>query len=129
MEDMDDFPDEHLSDFHYLAFELVKQENPIAQFILGKCFRFGIHGIKQDLNLGISLFKQSANKNYTKAQYELAYCYQVGYAIERDIKQAIYWFTKAAYQDHLGSQQKLCYTYMKGEITKKVNVKKKKNVK
>jgi TPR repeat protein len=63
--------------------------------------------------------KQLAMQGDVESQYILAYCFQLGKAIEQDYDKAVAWYRKAAMQGHMASQHNLGFLYMSGRGVEK----------
>jgi TPR repeat protein len=113
---------------------------------LAEKYEFG-DGVKKDINKAIELYRQSAELNYAKAQYSLAFLikdekeslgwlrksaeqgysgaqyelgiqYLYGYGVNQDVKESTYWFEQSAENGHKIAQYKLGLMYDVGEGVK-----------
>lgn len=79
----------------------------------------GQGGYHQDINGGLKLLTQSAEKGYKQSQYNLGVVYYMGYANYVDKKKALFWFIKAAENGDEKAQYNLGLMYFRGEGTVK----------
>jgi len=73
---------------------------------LAEKYEFG-DGVKKDMQKAIELYRQSAELDYAKAQYTLAF-------LIKDEKESIKWLTKSAEQGHSEAQYELGIQYLYG---------------
>ena len=75
-------------------------------FKMAERYEFG-DGVKKDLSRAIELYRQSAELDYAKAQYSLAF-------LIKDNKESLKWLTKSAEQGHSEAQYELGIQYLYG---------------
>jgi TPR repeat protein len=63
----------------------------------------------------IRLYHKAANQGEPKAQYNLAYIYDVGSGVPQDHKEAARWYSKAAKQGIGEAKVNLSYMYYEGD--------------
>ncbi len=78
----------------------------MALYELGICYKYGF-GVEIDEIKAFFYFKESALKDYAKAQFNVGYCYANGIGTKQDIDRAMYWYKKAADQGHKRAQRRL----------------------
>ena len=88
--------------------------DPVAQYIIGRCFHFG-YGVAADLKNAVVWYSKAAEQGNALAQNNLGHCYQNGIGIGKDISKAIFWFRKAAEQGNISAQNNLGACYYRGE--------------
>lgn len=59
-------------------------------------------------------YKAKAEKGDAEAEYNLGYCYELGYGVETNIVEAVKWFSKAADQGNSEWQQEVGFDYERG---------------
>ena len=59
-------------------------------------------------------YKKSAEQGNSRAQYNLAKCYENGEGVVKDYEQAVYWYTQAAEQGDADAQNNLGLMYENG---------------
>lgn len=55
---------------------------------LGNCYAAG-HGVEQDWNKAVELYRQAAKADDPESQYLLARCYAEGHGVEQDMAEAV----------------------------------------
>ncbi len=80
---------------------------PEALYHVGKSYIYGSFDQKKDLKLGLQFLKQSAEKQYYPAQYELASLFLEGESVQIDRHQAIEYLRHAAVSGLTEAQLKL----------------------
>ncbi|GET03192.1 kinase-like domain-containing protein [Rhizophagus clarus] len=90
-----------------------EKNHTLAQFFVGKCYKFGYGTIKNE-ELAFEYYEKAADKNYTMAQLELGYSYRNGIGIKEDFKKAFYWYEKAAKNGNIIAMHNLGYCYKNG---------------
>ncbi|GET03200.1 kinase-like domain-containing protein [Rhizophagus clarus] len=92
-----------------------EKNHTLAQFFVGKCYKFG-YGTNKNGKLAFEYYEKAANKNCAvaqleigdkEAQYNLALMYENGDGITKDIDKAIYWYDKSANQGNKMARDKL----------------------
>ena len=58
---------------------------------------------------------EAARRGNSRAQYEIAQCYEDGIGVEKDIKKAFYWYWRAADQDNSAALNGLGCCYLEGK--------------
>lgn len=86
----------------------------VARVDLAKCYLNG-WGCPADIDKGIHLLKQCAERKSKKARYELGLLYYLGKHIERDYNKAFTLFEYAAQRDHATAQYYLGDMYFWGK--------------
>lgn len=62
---------------------------------LGNCSAAG-HGVEQDWDKAVELYRQAAKADDPESQYLLARCYAEGHGVEQDMAEAVRLYKKAA---------------------------------
>jgi len=102
------------------SFEIIKSitnqtNNPISQFLVGYCYKYG-EGVEKNVHEAISWFKKATEQGHASAQYNMGCTYRDGDdGVERNIHEAILWFSTAAEQGHLQAQFNLGCIYDDGD--------------
>ena len=99
--------------FEY-ALEAAKLNNLEAMTEVGLHLCNGM-GTKENPKEGIGWIKRAAQKNFSDAQYYLAYCYEYGVGVEQSDVKASAWYAKAAQQGDVEAQTKLGYFFLTGQ--------------
>ena len=55
----------------------------------------------------MEFFKKAANQGLADAQYNLGYCYEYGYGVEKDGLNARFWYNEAARQGQVDATEAL----------------------
>ena len=74
-----------------------------AQYNLGNCHLYGIHGLVQSPKRAFSLFASAAEQGHAEGQSNLGMLYANGLGVDRSYAKAREWWTKAAAQGHEGA--------------------------
>ena len=61
----------------YWSEKLVKNNNAFAQYILGKCYYYGI-GVEKNSEEAVKWYEKASDQGIVKAQYRIAKCYEKG---------------------------------------------------
>ena len=85
-----------------------------AQNKIGICYKLGLAGFPKDAEKAVEWFKKAAEKNNTKAFFNLAMCLHNGQGIEKNEKESAQCFKKAAELGHAASQTNLGVCYLEG---------------
>ncbi|MEN8118097.1 MAG: T9SS type A sorting domain-containing protein [Bacteroidota bacterium] len=100
-----------------LAFSLFEQaalENePIAQFFLGKMFEQGL-GVEKNLQKAIKYFQISADNDNNASLLELGKVYKNGNGVKQNFKNAVRYFKKSSDKNSSKGQYAMGYMYFKG---------------
>ena len=81
--------------------------NAVSEYNLAVCYENG-HGVDQDINKAIELYRKSANKRHPDSQLNLGKILLAGIpGEERDVPSAIYWITEAARNEVAEAQYQL----------------------
>ncbi|GBC38035.2 kinase-like domain-containing protein [Rhizophagus irregularis DAOM 181602=DAOM 197198] len=89
-----------------------KDNYPIAQFYLGKCYENG-NGIKKDNFKAFKYYEKASISGNKVVQFNLGRCYLCGIGIEKDYDKSIEWFEKSASQGYIITQLLLGILYEK----------------
>lgn len=90
-----------------------KSLTAICTYQIGTMFLDG-HGVKQDYQKAVSLFKFAAELDYPSAAHNLGYMYDNGEGIMKDEIEAVKWYQKAAELGLASSQYNLGVLYLDG---------------
>ncbi|KTD67973.1 TPR repeat protein [Legionella steelei] len=77
----------------------------------------GENGEQQNIDEGIRLLTQSAERGNRKSQYNLGMAYYEGYGLDNDKKKALFWLIKAAENGEEKAQYNVGIMYLRGEGT------------
>jgi len=80
-----------------------ENENDLAQYNLGQCYRFRINNESKTFEY----HKKSAKRGYDMSQNVLGILYENGEGIEKDLGKAIYWYNRAAENENEFAQYNL----------------------
>lgn len=97
-----------------------EQGNAEAQFLLGKCYAFGL-GTEKNMEQAVDWYRKSAEQGNAKAQNNLGNCYLWGEGVDEDYEEAARWFTKSAEQGRASGQYNLGTLYLSGRGVEKDN--------
>jgi TPR repeat protein len=92
---------------------LAQQEDPAAQYLLGKLYSSG-EGVPLNEELAIEWWRKAAEQGLGPAQNELGVALADGWGVERDPQQAVAWLRKAAEQGMTTAQVNLGLMYLNG---------------
>jgi TPR repeat protein len=92
---------------------LAQQEDPVAQYLLGKLYSSG-EGVPVDEEQAIEWWRMAAEQGLAAAQNELGVALADGWGVERDPQQAVAWMRKAAEQGMTTAQVNLGLMYLNG---------------
>ena len=84
----------------------VSQGHQAAQLPLAAMYRDG-HGVRQDYQRALALFRRAARFGYPSAQFSLGVMYRMGEGVEKDYVEALKWYRKAARQGDPEAQNSL----------------------
>ncbi|GET03235.1 kinase-like domain-containing protein [Rhizophagus clarus] len=101
-----------------LFIDASEKNHTLAQFFVGKCYKYGYGTIKNE-ELTFKYHEKAANKNYTMAQLEIGYSYRDGIGIKKDFTKAFYWYEKAAKNGSIQALFNLGDCYKNGNGVKK----------
>lgn len=77
---------------------------------LALCHLLGV-GVEQNRANALVLFQYSAQKGYSRSQYNLGFMYSKGFGVKKDEKKAVHWYRLAAEQGHALGQCNLGVMY------------------
>ena len=89
---------------HSLAAAAAEQNDPCAQYRLGKLLLTGAEGVPKDIDAAIQLLKGSAIQGNSFAQYTLGKLYLLGQEVQVDREEALRYFAQAAEQGNTYAQ-------------------------
>ena len=95
-------------------FSAAQNGDPVAQYIIGRCYQFG-KGVAIDMPQAVCWYTKAAESGNALAQNNLGHCLQVGLGVSKDIVSAVSWFRKAAEQGEISAQNNLGACYFRGE--------------
>ena len=75
----------------------------------------GKNGVSKNEYTAVRYLTEAANAGHAKAQFELGYCYEMGYGVDQSFYEAVSWYRKAAEQGNTNAQNNLGARYAKGE--------------
>ena len=81
---------------------------------LGDEYFFGQNGKAQDYEKAVKNYNNAANDGLAQAQYNLGYCYEHGYGVEKDYELAVKYYLLSANQGFASAQSNLGYCYAHG---------------
>ncbi len=90
-----------------------KQNDPVAQYYLGECYRDG-DGVEQDYQEALRWYQLAAEQGNISAQNNLGACYHNGIGVTQDFHKATWWYQKAAEQGDATAQNNLGLCYANG---------------
>ena len=88
---------------HWLR-QTAEQNDPCAQYRLGKLLLTGAEGVAKDIDAAIQLLKDSTTQGNSFAQYTLGKLYLLGQEVQADRKEALRYFAQAAAQGNSYAQ-------------------------
>ncbi|GHT45707.1 hypothetical protein FACS189454_05630 [Planctomycetales bacterium] len=91
-----------------------KQDEPIAQVIMGWCYDSG-NGVTEDKSEAVKWFRKAAEQGNAVAQNNLGDCYYNGNGVTEDKSEAVKWYRKAAEQGNACAQNNIGECYYNGE--------------
>lgn len=91
-----------------------EHNNPVARYILGYKFMYGI-GVEKNLPTAFTLFDKSYNGGYIDAAYYLGYFYEEGIVVKEDKHIAHNYYVLLARTKHAGGFYALGVLYATGE--------------
>lgn len=97
------------------TFSHAEQGNSLAQYDLGKSFKYGGGFIAKDIDEAIIWYEKSANNGNSKAAIELAEIYEHGRGVKQDYFKAARWYEHAANNGSATAQLKLGEMYENGQ--------------
>lgn len=100
---------DYIREFEALLQENAEKGDAMVQFL------YALQWYREDDALTVKWLTKAAEKNYSRAQYQLAWLYYEGQGVEKNLAKAAYWFMQAAENGHLKSQHKIADMYTKGE--------------
>ena len=86
------------------AGKAAEQNDPYAQYRLGKLLLTGAEGVPKDVDAAIQLLKDSATQGNSFAQYTLGKLYLLGQEVQADREEALRYFAQAAAQGNSYAQ-------------------------
>ncbi|WP_162515523.1 tetratricopeptide repeat protein [Aeromonas sobria] len=92
---------------------LAAQGQPRAQALMGWSHEAG-QGSEQDINLAITLYRQSAQAGDAFGQYRLAELYLRGVGVKRDLREAFHWMEQAARNGDVPAMLKVGVLHLMG---------------
>ena len=84
--------------------QAAEQNDPYAQYRLGKLLLTGAEGVPKDIDAAIQLLKGSAAQGNQFAQYTLGKLYLLGQEVQADREAALHYFAQAAAQGNTYAQ-------------------------
>ena len=96
-----------------VLFRLSKQENSIADYILGNWYTHGL-GVKKDYKKAFKYFLSAAQKGHPSAQYDVGVSFEKGAGTIKNLEKAFKWYRKAALQNDPTGQMELGLCYFHG---------------
>lgn len=99
----------------YWLEEAVKDDNPYAEYLLGKVYLKGEY-VDKDIEKAIELLKSSADQNNKYAAYTLGKLYLDGTTAPQDIEQALKYLTRSADNGFATAQYLLGKLLYSGEL-------------
>ena len=88
----------------YWLRQAAEQNDPYAQYRLGKLLLTGAEGVPKDIDAAIQLLKGSAIQGNSFAQYTLGKLYLLGQEVQADREEALRYFAQAAAQGNTYAQ-------------------------
>lgn len=95
--------EQFLQALHWLR-QAVEQNDPYAQYRLGKLLLTGAEGVPKDIDAAIQLLKGSATQGNSFAQYTLGKLYLLGQEVQVDREEALRYFAQSAAQGNTYAQ-------------------------
>jgi hypothetical protein len=92
-----------LSELKHLA----EQGYPNAQFYLGRLFRKGCKGVKQNDVEAVKCYIKAAEQGHVLAQFYLGFMYKSGQGVQQSDIEAVKWYRKASAQGDEQAKQEL----------------------
>lgn len=97
----------------------VKQGDADAEYELGWMYLYGVEGVLQDFNVGLSLLRKSAEQGHVSAQGAVGKVYAEGLGVQQDYDVALYWYKKAAESGESFAKVDLGAMYLRGKSAQK----------
>ncbi|GES73894.1 kinase-like domain-containing protein [Rhizophagus clarus] len=95
-----------------------KKDHILAQFFVGKCYKFG-YGVIKNEKLAFKHYEKIAKKNSSCGQLNIGYFYEKGIGIKKNLKMALCWYEKAANNGNVMAIHNLGVLYRDGIGIKK----------
>lgn len=95
------------------------QEDPKAQYLMGKLYLKGTNGFEKDMFESSLWFRKSAELQYVPSMYEFSVALLDGRGIMKNQAQGINWLTQSAMKEYAEAQFRLGLCYETGEGVKK----------
>lgn len=94
------------------------QEDPKAQYLMGKLYLKGTNGLEKDMFESSLWFRKSAELQYVPSMYEFSVALLDGRGIMKNQAQGINWLTQSAMKEYAEAQFRLGLCYETGEGVK-----------
>ena len=93
-----------------------RMDNPVAEFMLGRCYSEGL-GVKEDQLESLKWFEKSAEHGDADAQNIVGNIYSNGEIVPVDLEKAFQFYLKAAEQGHAYAMYNVALCYLNGDGT------------